>query len=100
MSCTVKYAPFSTGHLVAEIGRLDETLRLVQACHELTCQPRQRYRLLSLEAHIETQLSGLRHRMLAGALSDLLWSFLEYDPGSNAWLLARQLLVEIEAHRD
>lgn len=83
--------------IVRESLELEGLLRLVESIESLMARPATRHQALVLLASLEARIRSARRRMLVAALSNLLWSFLDYDEGSDAWLLARQLLVELAA---
>ena len=87
----------NSARIVRESLELEGMLRLVESIESLMARPATHHQAMVLLASLEARLRAARRRMLVAALTNILWSFMDYDEGSDAWLLARQLLVELAA---
>ncbi|MEO0080116.1 MAG: hypothetical protein ABIK44_05520 [candidate division WOR-3 bacterium] len=84
----------NTTMLVRETAELDGIVRLVQDIESLAGRRGNRALLLAELAQLERRLAGMKRRLLAAVLCDLLWQFLEFCEGDLKFKV-KELLVLI-----
>jgi hypothetical protein len=89
----------NTERMMAEVGRLEEILRLIQDAQRLAAKPAERWRLVSELVTVEARLERLRHWMLESALVEVLWQYTD-GAGGKTVAAAKELLVLLAAAKE